>query len=486
MKLGGIDVGTTGCKLTVYNEKGELINKEYVSYEVKRSVGEHELDGAVIWDGVKTLIKKTTERIGNIDAIGVTTFGETFVMLDGEDNILHPSMLYTDPRGTEEANSFDAEAVMKIAGVKPHAMYSLPKMMWIKKNKPEIYEKAKRIMLFEDYIVYMLTGTAQIDQTLAARTMGLDIRRCEWSGELFRFAGIDTDKMSKVVKSGTSAGKIKPKLEAELGLCGTCIVNGCHDQAAAAAGSGVFDTGTAVDGTGTVECVTPVFDKIPENKQIYDEGYSVVPYIEDGKYVCYALSFTGGAAVKWFRDNLAKDKSYKELDAEIDDEPGSILVMPHFSGAANPYMDSFSKAAFLGVTLESTRQDLYKAVMEGVTYEMLLNIKHLEKAGIVFEKLYAAGGGASSPVWPRMKANILGIPITSIDAPEVGTVGTIMLTGVAVGAFKNMEEAKRIMVKEGKTYFPDEKKHKKHLKIFNRYDKIYRAVRPLLKEDENE
>ena len=183
MKIGGIDVGTTGCKLTVYNENGELLNKEYEAYEVSRNAGEHEIDGSLIWDSIKKLIKRTTENIGNIDAIGITTFGETFVMLDEKDNILCPSMLYTDPRGLEEARLFDAQMVMEIAGEKPHAMYSLPKVMWIKKNRPDIYQKAKRIMLFEDFIVYMLTGTAQIDRSLAARTMGLDIRKGEWSKE---------------------------------------------------------------------------------------------------------------------------------------------------------------------------------------------------------------------------------------------------------------------------------------------------------------
>lgn len=480
MKIGGIDVGTTGSKLSVYNENGELLSKEYIEYEVSRNAGEYELDGNVILSAVKELIKKTAKKIGNIDAIGISTFGETFVMTDENDNILCPSMLYTDPRGASEAASFDSDKVMRIAGVKPHAMYSLPKIMWIKNNKPEIYEKAKHIMLFEDFLVYMLTGKAQIDRSLAARTMALDIRKCEWSKELFDFAGIDISKMSEVVKSGSIAGEINPELSKELGISKTLIINGCHDQVASATGAGAFESGTAVDGTGTVECVTPIFDKIPENEELYEDCYSVVPYAEDGKYVCYALSFTGGAAIKWFRDTFAKDSSFKELDSEISDDPGDILVLPHFSGAANPYMDSFSKAAFLGVTLETTKADLYKAIMEGVTYEMLLNLKHLKKSGISPEKLYATGGGAMSSVWLQMKANILGLPITALDAPEAGTAGTVMLTGMAIGAFKNKNEAKKIMVKEVKTYLPNEEKHKKHLEIFERYEKIYKAVRPLV------
>ncbi|MGN1077508.1 MAG: L-fuculokinase [Candidatus Gallimonas sp.] len=482
MKLGGIDVGTTGCKLTVYNENGDLLNKEYEAYEISRNAGEHEIDGALIWRGIKTIIRRTTLKIGKIDALGITTFGETFVMLDEKDNILCPSMLYTDPRGTEEVKFFDAQTVMDVAGVKPHSMYSLPKIMWIKKHKPEIYEKTKRILLFQDFIVYLLTGKAQIDRSLAARTMGLDIRKGEWSRSIFETAEIDVEKMSTVVRSGTIAGKVRPELAEELGLYDTVIVNGCHDQVASATGAGAFENGMAVDGTGTVECITPVFDNIPENKGIYEENYAVVPYIEDGKYVCYAFSFTGGAAVKWFRDNFANGKSYQELDETVDDEPGDVLVMPHFAGAATPYMDNGSKAVFLGVTMETTASDLYKAIMEGVTYEISLNLNRLRLYGIKPARFYATGGGASSPVWLQMKADILGCPVTGLSAPEVGSVGTIMLTGVAVGAFENLSAAKKVMIREGKTYYPDPVKHRRYLEKYKRYEKIYQAVRPLFGE----
>jgi len=326
----------------------------------------------------------------------------------------------------------------------------------------------------------MLTGNAQIDRSLAARTMALDIRKCEWSDELLDFAGIDKEKLSKVVLSGTVAGKVKESLAAELGLSDTAVVNGCHDQVAAALGSGIIKSGLAVDGTGTVECVTPMFDGVPENQDIYEKNYPIVPYAFEGKYVTYALSYTGGAAIKWFKDNFASGVSYKELDSMIDNTPGSVLVMPHFAGGGNPYMDSFSKAAFLGVTLETTLSDLYKAVMEGVTYEMLMNLECLKESGISPKCLYATGGGASSSVWLQMKANILGVPITSLDAPEVGAAGTVILTGVAVGAFESIEKAVSVMVKENKTYYPDEKLHKEHMEIFKRYKEIYKAVRPIV------
>ena len=480
MKIGGIDIGTTGCKITVYNELGEFLHKEYESYEIDRNLGESEIDGAKIWNGVKSLIKRTTATIGNIDAIGVTSFGEAFVMLDENDTPLHPSILYTDPRGGEEAMSLDADMVTRIAGMKPLAMYSLPKIMWLKNNKPELYERAKRILLYEDFIVYMLSGVAQIDYSLAARTMALDIRRLCWSEEIFAAAGVDMGKMAKLVPSGTVAGPVRKSLEAELGLSGTIIVNGCHDQIAAAVGSGVLEAGEAVDGTGTVECVTPVFEAIPTQKEIYEGNYAIVPFIDKGKYVCYAVNFTGGASVKWFKDNFAKELSYKELDELVDSTPGNILLLPHFAGSGNPYMDNKSKAAFVGITLESTRADFYKAVLEGVCYEMKLNLEYLSKGGICPKELFATGGGASSPVWLQMKADILGVPITPLEAPEVGSVGTIMLTGVAIGAFKSVRDAKGMFVKCKKTYYPNPENQKKHDEVYDRYKKLYEAVRPLV------
>lgn len=483
MIIGGLDVGTTGCKLTAYDDKGNFIYNSYKEYEVSRHSGEHEFDAAVIFDAVCEVIKDTTQKY-ELSAIGVTTFGESFIALDENDNVLMPSMLYTDPRGEEErkmlCEALGEEKITNISGVKPHQMYSLPKIMWIKNNRPEVFAKIKRIMLMEDYIVYKLTGNAYIDYSLAARTMAFDIRNKCWSDEIFDAAGIDKNLLSAPVPAFNIAGKIKAEFLEKFGIKNCVkIVNGAHDQVAAAVGSGVFEVGQAVDGTGTVECVTPVFDKIPKSEKLYAEGYSVVPYVFEGTYVCYALSFTGGAALKWFRDNFSKDKSYAELDSAVKDEPSGILILPHFAGAANPYMDSGSKAAMIGITLEHTDADIYKALMEGVTYEIMTNIEHLESFGIKPEKLYATGGGASSDVWLQIKADILNRPVTALLAKEAGACGTCMMAGVAIGIYKDLYEAKSAFVKEKETFIPNFDSAKKYKNCYNVYKKIYDAVRPI-------
>ncbi len=486
MIIGGLDVGTTGCKLTAYDDRGNFIYNSYMEYEVSRMDGEHEIHAGAIYDAVCSVLKDTASHC-ELSAIGVTTFGEAFVALDENDNVLLPTMLYTDPRGEKQCKTLctalGEDRIIQIAGVKPHQMYSLPKVMWIKENLPEVYSRTKRILLMEDYIVYMLTGNACIDYSLAARTMAFDIRNRCWSKEIFEASGVDMSLFSEIVAPFNIAGVIKDDVVRELGISeGIKIVNGAHDQVAAAIGSGVLSVGQAVDGTGTVECITPVFDSIPESKELYDMGYCVVPFVFDGTYVCYAFSYTGGAAIKWFRDNFANNKSYRELDGSIKDKPTGILIMPHFAGAATPYMDTGSRAAVVGLTLEHDSSDFYKALMEGVTYEIMMNISKLEAFGIHPEKLYATGGGASSDVWLGIKADILGRTIVSLKAKEAGTCGTCMMTGVAAGIFKDLFEAKEYFVQENETFMPNKDKEEEYMRYYKAYCGIYDAVRPIIKE----
>ncbi|MBQ9086076.1 MAG: carbohydrate kinase [Clostridia bacterium] len=490
MYIGGLDIGTTGCKLSVYDDLGEFAFNSYREYEVRRQGGTHEIDPSGIFDAVCQVIREACASY-ELTAIGVTSFGESFVALDERDEILLPAMLYTDPRGEEECrilcDRLGEKRVTEIAGVKPHTMYSLPKMMWIRENLPEVYGQIKRLMLMEDYVVYSLCGVAQIDYSLAARTMAFDIREKCWSAELLAAAEIDESLLSRPVPTGSVAGKMKKALADALGVKNEIvIVSGAHDQVASAVGAGVLAPGEAVDGTGTVECVTPVFDRIPEEEAVYAEGYSVVPYVFDGTYVCYALSFTGGATLKWFRDNFAKrfegKNVYAELDRQVSEEPTGILVLPHFAGAANPYMDNGSRAAMIGLTIEHTAADLYKALMEGVTYEIMTNIEHLESAGICPDGLYATGGGASSDVWMQIKADILGRPVTALRAKEVGACGTCMLAGVATGIYKDLEEAKKRFVKVRKTYFPRERQYQTYQDYYKAYRRLYDAVRPIVEE----
>lgn len=494
MKIAGLDIGTTGCKLTVFDGNGVYLDKAYQDYPVKRKSGEHEVDVEAIMDGVLSVMKEVCSRHPDIAGIGVTSFGETFVMADENGKPLHQAFIYTDPRGIEECRELEAHfggrTLASITGTKPHEMYSISKMMWIKRNKPEIYEKAKHIFLMEDYVVYGLTGVAQIDYSLATRTMAFDITSLKWCDDIFDYAGIDKNLMSKPVPTGTPAGKILPVISEKTGLNPEAvIVSISHDQIAAAVGANVFDSSKAVDGAGTVECITPVYDEIPELDAMYDGNYSVVPYVIPGKYVCYAFSYTGGALVQWCLETLGRKEQEEAAEKGISvydylegdtKEPTGLLVLPHFAGAATPYMDTGSKGAILGLSMSTTLSDIYRASMEGVVYEMVLNMEYLKKSGVDFKMLHATGGGAKSAVWMQMKADMLNVPVRALEVADAGTVGSAMLTGIAAGCFKDLSDAAAHMVREKQIYYPNAEMHKKYMKIYERYRSLYQAVRPLV------
>ena len=505
MKIAGLDIGTTGCKITVFEQDGTCLGKAYQDYPVKRGISEHEVDAEAILEAVFSVMKKIGECHPDIAGMGVTSFGETFVLTDAEGKPLHKAMLYTDPRGSEERKELEKKLggknIASITGVKPHEMYSLPKIMWMKRNRPEIYEKAVHAFLMEDYVVFALTGTAQIDYSLASRTMAFDIVSLKWSDEMFRAADVDQNLMSKTVPTGTSAGKITAKAAEATGMNPDMqIVSISHDQISAAVGAGVFSSDQAVDGAGTVECITPVYDALPDLELMYRGNYAVVPYVIPGKYVCYAFSYTGGALIQWCVDTLAKKETEqaREMGISVHEylermngkesgcrdaatcEPTGLLVLPHFAGAATPYMDTGSKGALLGLTAATTVGDIYRACMEGVVYEMQLNMEYLDGSGVNPHMLHASGGGAKSEIWMQMKSDILNIPITALKTVDAGTVGSAMLTGIVAGCFKDLEDAASYMVEKKQVYYPNREMHEKYMKIYERYRRLYQAVRPLV------
>ena len=492
MIIGGLDVGTTGCKIVLYNDEAKLLNTYYYEYNVSHINGQHEIDFTDIRNGVLSLLKEAVKQY-KIDALGVTSFGETFAMLDEDDNILAPSMLYTDSRGKDECqylcDKLGKENITLLTGVKPHPMYSISKIMWHKNNNSEAFKKCKRILLGEDFIVYTLTGVAQIDYSLAARTAAFDIEKKCWIEEIFNVANIDVSLMSNIVPTGTVAGNITDKIKQELGIdYDIAVVNGCHDQVAGMIGSGVFETYQAMDGTGTVECIPVILKDKPTDIKFYEGGYSVVPYLND-LYACYAFSFTGGATLKWFRDNFAEleyknaesqnENVYALLDKKVSNKPTGILILPHFAGAATPYMDNDSKAALIGVTLETTKYDLYKALMEGTSYEMLFNFDTMKAITGEIGEIRATGGGATSDVWLQIKSDILNTEITALSCKEVGAAGTAALAGVAINAFKDIKTVISNMVEIRKVFKPNEDNSSIYSNLYKKYVNIYSAVKGL-------
>jgi len=482
--LAGLDLGTSGSKIVVYDTNGALVDKFYCPYKTNRANSENEIDGVELINAVKSLVQQACSKY-QIDAIGVDSFGEAFVMLDENDVALANIMLMTDYRGEEEAkylrSKLGEKHIEEITGIKCHQMYSLPKIMWIKKNYPDLFKKVEKILLMEDYVVYSLTGERYIDYTLATRTLAFDINVLDFSKEILDVAGISRDLFSKPAPVGYKCGTITNKLCAELGINNKVIVTlAGHDQVAVGLGSGVLFKGQAVDGAGTVECITPVFDKSANFPGLIENNYAIVPYLNKGEYVTYAFSYTSGSLIDWFMNTFAKDlgkNAFVELEKGFVDGPTGLLVLPHFAGAATPYMDGNAKGAIVGLTLESTLSNIYQGVLEGIAYEMRINAETIRKDGIKVDRLVATGGGALSRKWLQIKADILNLPIDILSDNQSGTRGSAMAAGIAVGIFKDKDEAAKVMIQKVGEVLPNKENHQRYMEYYKKYEKLYSALK---------
>ena len=472
MLIAGLDVGTTGCKVTVFTPDGECLGREYRKYATRHAGSVHEIDAEALASAVLETVAAATARFGKIDAMGVSSFGEAFVLADEAGKPLRPILLCTDSRGADEAkafaSTFSAEHAARISGLLPNESYSLPKLMWLKAHESDVFARARYVMLVEDYVIYLLTGERVIDHSLATRTAAFDIHALRWSGEILDASGIPVEMFSRPVATGSVAGVTAD---------GTMVVASGHDQVACAVGAGVFEPGKAAEGAGTVECMTPVYRDIPETIDFQRDNYAVVPYF--GNYVTYAFSYTGGELLRWCVDDLF-GKSHEELQDGDYKEPTGLLVLPHLAGAATPYMDSGSKGAIVGLTLGTKARDVYFACMEAVAYEMRLNMERLAASGVRFDRLVATGGGAKSKLWMQIKADVLGIPFDALQVEDAGTVGCAMMAGVAAGAFADLAAARATMVRPAGSYEPDPARHEAYDRVYERYLKLYNAVRPLV------
>lgn len=491
MVMGGLDIGTSGCKCTVMRADGKVLSSCYREYGVSRRAGAHEADPAVIWDTAKHVIRDACSQSPEpVQALAVTSFGESVVLLDDGGEPLAPAMLYTDPRGQEQSERLSRELgeqrIFDMCGHSPNAMYSLPKLMYLRETQPELFTRARHILPIHAYIVYRLCGTAVTDYSLAARTMMLDVRKLDWCDELLAAGGVMRSVLPKIVPPGTAAGEILPDLATEIGLPkGAVMVIGCHDQVAAAIGAGALRPGVAVNGSGTVECFTPVFGGIPAQTDLMRQnGYAIVPAV-DGLYVTYAFIFTGGALLQWYRDHFAvaakaeAERSgrsvYAVLDGKVRSDPTGLLVLPHFAGAATPYMDSGAKGAVVGLLLEHDERDLYRALLEGVAYESRVNLERLAQSGVSIGSIRATGGGARSRVWLQIKADILGKPIETLEVDEAGTVGSLMLAGLACGCYATLDQA--MALAKTKARIEPAADRIRYDLSYERYKRVYDAVK---------
>ena len=484
MNYLSIDVGTTACKCQLFDEKGNILKYISKEYPLLHENDEIYVDIAAIKDNVFFMIK-TVAAEHTVNSICFSTFGETFVLLDKDDNVLCPPMLYTDKRGEDEAKDIAEklgnERIFKVSGTVPHPMYSVYKLLWIKKNKPEIYAKAEKALLICDYLGYLLTGRNVIDYSLAARTGILDIKKLCYDRSLSEEIGINEKLFSSPCRAGTVVGEIKADIAEELGIQGCKLVLGAHDQVCTALGAGVIENGQAVDGLGTVECITAVYDGVRDEADVGEKGLTCIPYAIDGLYCTYIVHYSSGSLINWFKNDILHKYKGEEcnvfayLEGRMKEGPGGIFTLPYFAGSFIPYQDVNAKGAIIGLTTSTTDSDIYKSIMEGLAYEMKFETAIAKHYGIKIKKAVATGGGANSDVWLQIKADIQGIPYTTLRSSEGGLCGCAVLQAVANG--NSYKDAVRKFVKTNKKFVPDKQASIEYGPYYKKYKNLYKSLK---------
>jgi len=477
MALLGIDVGSTTLKAGLYAEDGDLLALASREWGCGRSFHPDEL-----WSGLRSVIAEVATGRPPVRAVAISSHGESVVPLDAAGLPLTSFIVNTDCRGEEESRSFarrfGERTLFRRTGLPPHPMYSLVKIARFRIDDPETFARARAFRCVEDWILERAGVGAFVSWSLASRTLGLDLETGAWDADLVRHAGIEPEMLSRPVPSGTALGRAHADAAAELGLPANAVwVAGGHDQGCCSLGSGGWEEGTAVDGTGTFECVSSPVSRPLLSDAALRLNFPTERHTAPGLFLTLAY-IPGGIALKWFRDTLESGlveratadgvDSYDLMLRDAPEEPTDLIVFPHVIGSGTPWLDSNAKGAVIGITTATTHAELVKAVLEGVTLEMAWNLSLLSALGVRLDRVHATGGGARSETWARLKADVFGRPVTVIPG-ETSCAGAAMLAGMGVGLFKTAAEAGAALTRPGRLFEPNPRRHALYLEKLERH-----------------
>jgi xylulokinase len=495
--LLGLDIGTTGCKAILFDSNGALLAKSSREYAVDfphSQWAEQDLEN--VWRLAQEAIREAiaVAKVTELSAIGLSVHGEAVTPVDKSGHPLRPTILGMDTRTGPQNDwlreRFGGEALFQRTGMPIHTINTLPKLLWIKENEPEIWKRADKFLLVEDFLIQKMTGQAVVSQCLASRTQLFNLNQGKWDDEILEAIGLDSARLSQVQPSGTKVGMLTPELVSVFGLnCPPSIVTGGHDQACGALGVGSIVAGLASVSTGTAEVVEVALPSPVVSQPLYEGNISVYNHVVPGLFLAMTLNHSGGMALRWFRDGFCEPQMIQSAQANTDAydlmlagasaDPTGLLVLPHFSGSGTPTFDTASKAAILGLTFANTRADIAKAILEGLTYELRLNLDLLKAGGVKIDVLRAIGGGAKSKLWLQLKADITGIPVVTPKITEAAGFGAALLAGVGAGIFPSAAEAANRFLQLTDEYHPDSARHTAYTRQFELYRQVYPAVAPI-------
>ena len=497
----GLDVGTTGCKAAIFDEKGNSYGKSYEEFDIicLKPVWA-EQDPFIVMQSVKKVIKEAVARAvaggvskKDILALSVSVLGEEIMPVDKDFNPLRNAILGMDYRASCEtdilAEAVDRKRIYDITGFVPHPMASLPTIMWMRRHEPLLKERTWRYVSFTEYIMRELGAEIPcIDYPQAGRTMAFDINRKKWSSELLKAAGIEEDMFCEAVETGTAVGKLSKKMAEELGLTENVeLVAGGQDQTCAALGAGLTEEFIGMDSHGTIEGIGVMSHKKVTDDLAFRGGVSCYCYTIPDTSFLMASSQVGGLLLKWFKNNFSLAETteakqsgrnvYDVMTSHVKNEPSRVMVLPHFIGSGPPWTDLDSKGAIVGLTIDSTRHDVVKAIMDSLTYEFRINVEYFEKMGFHMKEMRVVGGASKSDFWMQLKSNILNREVSTQKEKDAACLGAAMIALKARGVYKNLYEAVHICVKTDRRYEPDPKQVKDYEQAYQKYTHLYGALR---------
>ncbi len=449
-KFLGLDIGTTSLKAAVFDKFGKRLALRSLDYTLNTSSDGSliEFDALEYINMCKSAIDSLSDECGGIDAISIDTQGETLILTDECGEPLAPAVVWLDNRAVREANDiksdFGNEKIYKFTG-QPEITAAWPasKLLWFKNNKPQIFSKIRKIFMLEDWVLYKLTGNFVTEPTIQSSSLYFDIEKGKWWSEMLDYIGISEDVLPKIAETSEKIGCYN----------GIPVVTGMLDQIAGTIGTGVVDGTRISEMTGTIMAICALCGEVPEFRED-----SIIPchvHAIKGKYCRILWSSTAGMALKWFKNHLAEQMSFSDIDkAAKNITPGSdgLTVLPHFCGSAMPKYNPDAKAVFSGVTLSHTRAHFARAIMESVAFMLRQDLEYIGTDSI--SEIRITGGGAKSPLWAQIKADVTGKVLKTVSESETACLGAALSAAVGIGVFNDISEAARSAVHTDVEYSP--------------------------------
>ena len=480
----GVDLGTSAVKLLLMDEMGtieKIVSKEYPLYFPKPGWSEQNPEDwlAQTLEGIKELTSGCEKD--QVAGIGFGGQMHGLVALDQEDRVIRPAILWNDGRTGEETDYLNQvigkERLSGCTANIAFAGFTAPKILWMKKHEPENFARICRIMLPKDYIAYKLSGSFCTDVSDASGMLLLDVKNRCWSKEMLEICGIREEQLPKLYESSQAVGTLRPELAEELGLPETVkIIAGAGDNAAAAVGTGTVGEGMcniSLGTSGTIFISSREF-RVDDNNALHAFAHA------DGHYHLMGCMLSAASCNKWWSEEILKTADFAGEQADIEKlGENRVFYLPYLMGERSPHNNPDARAMFIGMSMDTTRADMTQAVLEGVAFGLRDSLEVAKSLGIKLERTKICGGGAKSPLWKRIIANVMNLKVDVIESEEGPALGGAMLAAVGCGAYPSVEAIARKLVKVVETIEPEPELAAKYEERYQEFRRIYPTVKEL-------